>query len=175
MEKWTKSERPFKGRIFSLRVGQIEMSNGTIAQREVVEHPGGVCVVPVLGDSIVMIRQYRIAVGEYVLELPAGKLEGDEDPEYRGKCELEEETGYRAEKMVNVGTIYASAGYTSEEIHVYLAFDLEEVGQNLEFDEDIEIVIIPIQKIRQMLIDHEIPDAKTIVGLNRLLIFLDKQ
>lgn len=172
MENWLDSERPYRGRIFDLRVGQVTLDNGAEAQREVVEHPGGVCIVPVLGDSVVLIRQYRIAVAQTILELPAGKLEGDEEPSHRGHCELEEETGYRAGRLVDAGSILPSAGYTSERIYLFLAFDLEEVGQKLEFDEAIEVVTIPIEKLRGMLAALEIDDAKTIVGLHRLFDYM---
>ena len=175
METWIASERIYSGKVVSLRVGDVRMDDGTVAFREVVEHPGGVAVVPVLGDSVVLIRQYRIAVGRDIIEIPAGKLEGDEDPEHRGRCELEEETGYRAGRMVPAGAIYASVGYTSEEIRMYLAFDLEKVGQNLEADECIETVEVPLSEIESRMANSELKDAKTIVGLHLLLDYLRRK
>lgn len=169
METWIQSKLIYEGRVVSLRTGDVRMDDGTVAFREVVEHPGGVAVVPVIGDSIVLIRQFRIAIGHDILELPAGKLEGVEDPEERGRQELEEETGYRAGRMVNAGSIFASVGYTTEEIRLFYAFDLEKVGQNLEADECLEVVTIPLSEAERMIASNEMKDAKTIVGILSLL------
>ncbi|HIJ64622.1 MAG TPA: NUDIX hydrolase [Candidatus Hydrogenedentes bacterium] len=173
MEKWLESSTMFQGRIFSVRAGNAELDSGVVAPREVVEHPGGVGLVPVLGDAVVLIRQYRIAVGEDVIEIPAGKLEPGDAPEQRARAELEEETGYRAGRMVLAGHIYASVGYTSEKIHLFLAFDLEAIGQALEFDETIETVRVPLAEIEGRLEANEFPDAKTVVALHRLLTYLE--
>jgi len=172
-EEWVESELLYKGKVVSLRVGQATVNGGTTALREVVVHPGGVAVVPVLDDKVLLVRQYRIAVGAEVLEIPAGKLEGPEDPEHRGRRELEEETGYRAGTFISAGSVYASVGYSSEEIHLFLAFDLESVGQSLEFDEDIEVVAVPLEEARRDLAANAFKDAKTVVGLHALFTYLD--
>jgi len=169
MERWVDGKRLYEGRVVSLYVGNVELDDGTIALREVVEHPGGVAVVPVGGDKVILIRQFRIAIGEDVLELPAGKLEAHEEPEARGRAELEEATGFRAGRMGSAGSIYATVGYSSEIIHLYLAFDLEHVGQNMEFDERIDIVELPIADIGTRIADGTIRDAKTIIGLQSLV------
>ncbi len=174
MEKWLESERLYEGRIVSLRVGDVRMDDGSVAYREVVEHPGGVGIVPFYDNRIILIRQFRIAINEYVLEIPAGKLEGDEEPSERARRELEEETGYRARTMVSGGDYYASVGYTSEHYHVFLAFDLEHVGQALEEDERIEVVEIPIAEAREALQHNRYKDAKTVVGLLALFSHLDR-
>jgi ADP-ribose diphosphatase len=168
METWIDSKTAFKGAIISVRTGNVRLADGTIAQREVVDHPGGVAIVPVHGECIVLIRQYRIAIGREIIEIPAGKLEGGEEPALRARLELEEETGFRAGRLVSLGDIYATVGYSSEKIHMFAAYDLVAVGQNLEFDERIETVEIPIAATERMLIDNEIQDAKTIVGLQLL-------
>ena len=85
METWIDSKTLYEGRVISLRVGHVRMDDGTVAFREVVEHPGGVAVVPVLGDSVILIRQYRVAIGQDILEIPAGKLEGAEEAAVRCK------------------------------------------------------------------------------------------
>ena len=172
MEEWVDSKRVYAGKIVGLRVGEVRLSDGGVAFREVVEHPGGVGIVPVLDDSVLLVRQYRIAVGRDVLEIPAGKREGDEAVEHRARCELEEETGYRAGRLVPAGSIYASVGYCSEEIFLFLAFDLEKVGQNLEFDEQIELVRVPLAEIPGRLAAGEIKDSKTVVGLHALMRYL---
>lgn len=172
MEKWLSSEKLYSGKVVGLRVGEVRLADGSVAQREVVEHPGGAAVVPVLDGCVVLARQYRIAIGHEILEIPAGKLEGEVDPEDRARKELEEETGYRATHMVSAGYIYASVGYTTEKIHMFLAFDLEHVGQKLDIDERIEPVLIPIAELEQRLANGEFEDAKTFVGLTMLLTYL---
>ncbi|HOD51352.1 MAG TPA: NUDIX hydrolase [Candidatus Hydrogenedentes bacterium] len=173
MEQWTESKRIYQGRIFNVRAGAARLADGAIAPREVVEHPGGVGIVPFLGDRVALIRQYRIAVDDTVLEIPAGKLEPGEDPVARAHKELTEETGYTAGRLVPVGAIYASVGYTSEKIHLFLAFDLEHVGQKLEFDERIELAEFAVEELRQQLRNHTIEDAKTAIALQRLFDYMD--
>ena len=174
MERWENSEILFDGRVVRLRVGEVRLDNGDRAVREVIEHPGGVGVVPYTGSSVILVRQYRIAVGEYVLEVPAGKLEaGDTGPEYRGRQELEEEAGYVAGRMHYVGFIYSAIGFCSEKVHLYLALDLRKTAQRLERDERIEIVEMPLDKVREGLRKHVFQDAKTAVGLQALLNYLD--
>lgn len=168
MERWVDGKRVYEGRVVSLRVGNVELDDGTIALREVVEHPGGVAIVPVKDDAVILVRQFRIAINDDVLELPAGKLEAGENPEVRGRIELEEETGFRAGRMLSAGSIYATVGYSSEIIHLFLAFDLEHVGQNMEFDERIDVVELPIADIETRIADGTIRDAKTIIGLQAL-------
>lgn len=169
METWVKKERRFEGRIFAVDVGEARLDDGSLAVREMVAHHGGVAVVPVLGEDVVLIRQYRIVVGKEMLEIPAGRLEGDEPPEARARAELTEEVGYQAGELVLVHSYFSSAGFTDERMYVYLAFDLVETARNLEFDERIEVVRVPIKAIAGMLAAGEIEDAKTIIGLQALL------
>ena len=128
MESWTSSELIFKGKIFSVRTGTVRLENGLSAYREVVEHPGGVCVLPWTGRSVILVRQFRIALAEDIIEAPAGKLEGpNDDPQARGRVELEEEVGYRAEHMISAGVIYGTVGFCSEKIHLFVASGLTPV------------------------------------------------
>lgn len=172
MEEWIDSKRLYEGQVVSLRVGHALIDEKTVAVREVVEHPGGVAILPVQGDKVILVRQYRIAIGRQIIEVAAGKLEGEEEPIERARLELEEETGYRAKRLIPVGSVYASVGYTTEEIHLFLAFDLEKVGQRLEFDESIEIVEMPIAEIGEQLAGNKLKDAKTILCLHALLAYL---
>ena len=103
------------------------------------------------------------------MELPAGKLEGDEEPLERGRIELEEETGYRAGRMIPAGHFYPSCGFLTEKLHVFLAIDLEKTRQKLEWDEAIEVVEMPLLEVRQRLQANAFDDAKTIIGLHALL------
>ena len=173
METWIRRDAQYDGKIVRLYTGEVKLDDGTTAFREVVEHNGGVGIVPFLGDSVVFVRQYRIAVEQYTLEIPAGKLEGDESPETRGRVELEEETGYRAGRVESCGYFYPSPGCFSEKLYLYLAFDLEKGEQNLERDERIEGVELSLDEVRGRLARHEFMDAKTIIGLHALLSRID--
>ena len=99
MEKWTEREEKYKGKIFSLLSGKVQLDNGELVTRDIVHHNGGVAIVPVLDDSVILISQFRISIEREILELPAGRLEEDETPEACARRELEEEIGYRAGKM----------------------------------------------------------------------------
>lgn len=169
METWVARQTIYEGHIFSVVTGQVQLDDGQLARREVVTHYGGVAVVPVLGDEVILIRQYRIAIGRSLLELPAGRLEGEESPAYRAQQELEEEIGYRAGRLVLAASYFSSAGFTNERMHIFLAYDLWATAVSPEFDERIQPVRIPIAALPQMLANREIEDAKTIIGLRELL------
>lgn len=177
MEIWQDHQLTYEGKIISLRTGHVRLVNGGTAFREIVEHPGGVCVIPYLESegAFVLIRQFRIALNRNIIEAPAGKIEpDDDDPERRGRTELEEETGYRAGRMLSLGHIHPSVGFLNERIHLYLGVDLEKTTQRLEFDEVVEVVRMTVGDVRAALEDHTIEDAKTVVGLYRALHVLGK-
>lgn len=167
-ETWLNCETKYKGKIFDLKVGEAKLDDGTLAHREIVIHGGGVGVVPVFADSVMFVRQFRIAVDKEVLEIPAGRLEPGDSKEQRARVELEEEIGYRAGRLVHVASCHCSPGFTSELDHIYLAFDLEKTEQNLGHDERVEIVELSFGQCRQMLDRCEFDDAKTIIGLREL-------
>jgi ADP-ribose pyrophosphatase len=169
MEKLIERTIEYEGKIFNAVRAIVELDDGQQATRDIVEHPGGVGVVAYTGHSVFLIKQYRVAVDMEVLELPAGKLEGKEDPQARGEAELIEETGYRAGKMTSLGSIYPSVGFLTERIYLFLAEDLEFVGQQLEWDEQIEVVEYSMDEIRAMLANFSVNDGKTAIGLHRLL------
>ena len=169
IETWLNKQTVYNGRIFTVQSGQAAVSNGSVAQRDMVAHDGGVAVVPLLGNTVLLVRQFRIVVGQSLLELPAGRREGDEDPARRAALELEEETGYRAGELSLLSTYYSSAGFTNERMHIYLAVDLTPVPPRPEPDEEIEIVPVLLSEARRMLDAGEFEDAKTIVGLRELL------
>ena len=174
METWIRSEEKYKGRIVSLWTGEACLDDGTIVEREVVKHPGGVAVVPLLNDSVILIRQYRIAIDREILELPAGRLENDECPESCAHRELEEELGYRARQMVRVALYYSSVGFTNEKMHIFLAFQLQRTKPKPEPDERIQKVVVPIAEVESKLANQEFEDSKTIIGLRELLAYLEK-
>ncbi len=169
METWIRRETVYKGRIVTVTNGVVRLADGAEAPREVIEHPGAVGIVPFDGEAVLFVRQYRIAVGKLMTEIPAGKLEGDESPETRARIELEEETGHRAGRLVPAGMFHPSVGVFSEAIHLFLAFDLIATAQRLETDERIEVERIPLDEVRRRLAANAFEDAKTIIGLHALL------
>ncbi len=171
METWIESETLYQGKIVTLKRGRVRLENGREAEREIVEHNGAVVIAPRIGDSVVLVRQYRVALGKELLELPAGKLEGKEEPVERGRVELEEETGYRAGRMIPAGHFYPSCGFLTEKLYLFIALDLEKTQQRLEWDEDIEVVEMPLSEAERRLRTHAFEDAKTIIGLHALLAY----
>lgn len=155
-------EYKYKGRIINLRVDKARLPNGAEAGREVVEHPGGVCVAALTEDNcLLFVRQFRYPYGEVLLELPAGKLDKGEDPLEAGKRELKEETGASARRYESLGRLYPSPGYCGEIIHLYFARDLSFGEMNPDEDEFLEVEKIPLEEAVRMVMDNEIPDAKT--------------
>lgn len=168
-EKTLSQEYKFTGRIINLRVDKILLPDGKAAEREVVEHPGGVCIAPLTeNNELIFVEQYRYPYSENVLELPAGKLEYGEDPFEAGKRELQEETGAKAEKYTDLGKLYPTPGYCGEIIHMYLAENLSYSSQNLDCDEFLEIKRIPLEEAFRMVMNNEIRDSKTQVGIMKV-------
>ncbi len=165
-EKRVSSEKIFNGKIVKLRVDKVEMPGGKITTREVVGHPGGVGIVAVTDkDEIILVRQHRYPIEKAIYEIPAGKLDEGEHHRNCGIRELEEETGYRAEKFEYLGFIYPSPGFTDEVTHVYFAEGLKEGNCNFDEDEFIEIEKIPARKVFDMVMSGEINDAKSVFGI----------
>lgn len=170
-EKTIKSRRIHEGKIINLRVDEVILPHGKKAIREIVEHGGAVAAVPLLPEGrIILIRQFRKPVEEIIYEIPAGRLEKEEDPRSCMERELKEEIGYRAGKLKGLISYYPSPGFSSELIHLFLATDLEKKEQSLEEDEFLEIVILRFDEALRMIEEGKIRDGKTIIGL-----FLAKQ
>ena len=165
-EKPLKQDYLYRGKIVNLRVDNAELPNGTTALREVIEHPGGVCVAALTAkEELLFVEQFRYPYMETVLELPAGKLEYGEDPFEAGKRELLEETGAAAENYRDLGKLYPTPGYCGEIIHMYLAENLTFSEQHLDEDEFLEVRRIPLAEAFQMVMRNEIRDSKTQVGI----------
>jgi ADP-ribose pyrophosphatase len=165
-EKPVKQDYIYKGKIVNLRVDDALLPNGTTAKREIVEHPGGVCVAALTDNNELMfVEQFRYPYFEVVLELPAGKLEYGEDPFEAGKRELKEETGATAAEYEDLGKLYPTPGYCGEIIHMYLAKKLSFGEQNLDSDEFLEVKKIPLERAFQMVMNNELRDSKTQVGI----------
>ena len=156
----------YEGRIIRLRVDKAQLPNGKIATREVVEHNGGVCIAALTEQQeLLFVRQFRYPYQEVVLELPAGKIDKGEEPLACGKRELTEETGASAQQYRSLGRLYPSPGYCGEVIHLFLATGLSFGRMNLVEDEFLEVERIPLEKAVQMVLDNEVPDAKTQVAV----------
>ena len=156
----------YEGRIIRLRVDKAQLPNGKIATREVVEHNGGVCIAALTEQQeLLFVRQFRYPYQEVVLELPAGKIDKGEEPLACGKRELTEETGASAQQDRSLGRLYPSPGYCGEVIHLFLATGLSFGRMNLDEDEFLEVERIPLEKAVQMVLDNEVPDAKTQVAV----------
>lgn len=166
-QKTVSSTTLHKGRIISLRSDQVRLQNGLTVERLVVDHPGAVAVVPVLPDGrIVLVRQWRYAVGGPLLELPAGGLEPGEDPAEAAERELQEEIGYKPGRLEKLATFYTAPGFTNELMHLYLADGLTPSRLPGDEDEDIEVVTLTLA---EALADPEAQrDAKTLVALGVL-------
>lgn len=163
IEKTLSSEIIYNGRIITTKVDQAMLPNGGTASREVVMHPGGVCVVALTDKKEVLaVRQFRYPYGEVLLEIPAGKRDkGGEDPLECGKRELKEETGATAENYYPLGVLYPSPGYCDEKIYMFAATGLSYGECDPDDDEFLEVEKIPLKDFVDMILKGEITDAKT--------------
>jgi ADP-ribose diphosphatase len=164
-----------QGRFMTFRVDTIVDAAGARHMREVVDHPGAVCIVPVLGEELLLVRQFRTAVGQVLLELPAGTLDRApdgtlEDPASAASRELGEETGYRAGSWRPLGSFWTAPGFTNELMHLYLATELEalEDYDGPDHDEYLDLVRMPWHEAVQLAATGRIADAKSLVGLLHL-------
>ena len=157
-----KSKSIFQGRIVNLQIEDHILPDGREASFEIIHHPGGAAALPLLDDGrVVLIRQFRPALQQIIIELPAGKLESGEAPETCIRRELEEEIGYRCGRLAPLGRMWPAVGFCDELIHLFLAHDLEHVTASPEADEFIEPLILPFSTVLKMVADGEITDGKT--------------
>ena len=165
-EKQIKTKTVYEGIVVNVRRDIVALQNGNESEREVVEHPGGVGIVPVTSDNkILMVRQYRYPMEEEVLEIPAGKLDAGEDPFECAKRELSEETGCTAGKYVGLGKIYPSPGFCRETLYLYLALDLKQGEMHLDENELLSVEEVEIDTLVDMIMKNKLHDAKTVVGV----------
>ncbi len=165
-EKTISNERIYDGVILNLRRDKVTVKGGKTSYREIVEHPGGVVIAAVTPEGkIPMVKQYRKAAEKAVLEIPAGKLEKNEDPSEAGLRELKEETGYTAKTIDYVNSFYSSIGYSDEVLHLYIARDLTPGETEFDDNEAIDIYEYSIDELLEMIFDRTIEDAKTIIAI----------
>lgn len=165
-EKTLDSKNIFDGRVLHIVLDEVELPDGKKSKREVVNHPGGVAVAA-LDDSnnVLFVKQFRYPYKEVVLELPAGKLEKGSGPLENGKRELLEETGVIGYSYISLGQIYPSPGYTSEIIHLYACKIKSQNQQALDEGEFLNVEKIPLSKAVEMVLNNQIPDAKTQIAV----------
>lgn len=167
------SETVFRGKILDVRRDSVELPDGRTATMEVVHSADATAVVAINSNrEVLLINQFRYSAGGMLLEIPAGKMETGESPLECARRELEEETGYRAQNLRHLASFFTTPGFCTEKIHLFLAADLTLNSQNLDRDEFIEVVAMPLDKALEKVDRGEIADAKTIVGLltaNRIL------
>jgi ADP-ribose pyrophosphatase len=175
METWIESKIFYQGRIFSLRVGDVETYTGKPARREIIEHPGGVAIIPIINGNILLIKQFRISIEREIIELPAGRLEAGDSPEERANLELEEELGYRSNRLIPLVTYYSSVGFTNEKMHIFLGLDLEPVEARPEWDENIQLIKLPLKEAELRIAGNEFEDSKTIIGLDRMIWLMNRE
>jgi len=165
------TRRVYTGRIISVDVDRVRFPNGTSGELEMVRHPGASAVIPFLDDPrssdprIILIRQYRYAATGFVHEIPAGRLDHGESPLECAARELKEETGYSASELIPLTTFYTTPGFTDERIHLFAATGLTEGESNLESDEILDLVRVPVSQAMEMIQKGELVDGKSMVGL----------
>ncbi|NKB81892.1 MAG: NUDIX domain-containing protein [Nitrospirales bacterium] len=156
----------YNGRLLQLSIETMTLPNGTTVELEFIHHPGAAAVVPMKDDAtVILIRQYRHAVRKWIYEIPAGKLDPGEKPIACAARELQEEIGYRAGQLTHLLSFLTTPGFTDEVIHIYLGTGLLPGQQNLDSDEMLEIIDMPLEQALTMIQDGSIQDGKTIIGL----------
>lgn len=172
-EKELKREYIYEGKILKLRHDKVELPDGKVADREIIEHSGGSGVLAVTEDGeILLVKQYRRPYDEVTYEIPAGKLNPGESPEENARRELSEETGYEAKSLIDFGKIYPSPGYTGEIIRIYFTPDAYKAGDaHTDEDEYLSLVKMPVEEAKRCIEEGvRIYDSKTIIAITKYLL-----
>ncbi len=165
----------YSGRVIDLAVERLRLPNGSVCDMEMVHHRGAAAVVPVDADGqVILVRQYRHAVGGWLLEVPAGKLDGGEAPDACAERELAEETGFAAGRLVPLDWIWTTPGFSDEKIWLFLAVDLTPARQSLEVDECLTVERLPFDEAVAQAARGEIRDGKSVCALHRARYALDR-
>ena len=174
-EQTLSSQRIFAGKIITVKLDEARLPNGATARREVVEHPGGVCMLALCEDGTVpLVRQFRYPLGDVLLELPAGKLERGEEPRSAAIRELGEEVGLVPGELLDLGYLYVSPGFCNERIYLYLARDVKSVPVHPDEDEFLEIVHLPFGELVEQVMSGQITDGKTVATVLKTKVLLDR-
>ena len=165
--KITKRREVFRGKVFTLTTKSCILPNGVKTELNIIEHPGAAAIVPVFENGDVMlIKQFRLAAGGTIYEIPAGTLEKGESPLKCAKREIQEEIGYRAAKFVKLGEFFSAPGFCTEKMHLFLATGLTKTSSHTaDKDECISPIRLPFKKAYEMALNGKIKDAKSITGI----------
>lgn len=173
-EKAMRRVNRYEGIIVDVEVDMVKLPNDAVTLREVVRHPGGVCVAAVDEEGrVAVVRQFRYPFADHLLELPAGKLEKNEDPLPAAKRELSEETGLEAEHWRDLGVIYTSPGFSTEKLHLYLATGLRRGEAHPDPNEFLDVETVPLDELKKLAMDGSIRDAKTVIGVLKAAAVID--
>lgn len=165
-EKTMKSEKIYEGKIINLRIDTVELPDKKYSKREIVEHPGSVGIIPITDDGhIILVKQFRKPVEKSLLEIPAGKIEINEEPKETAFRELCEETGFVASELEYLFEFYTSPGFSNEKMYLFVAKELVEGEAKPDGDEYIDVLKVKIEDSIKMILRGEIVDSKTIIGI----------
>lgn len=164
-EKTIKSDAIYDGRIVKLRIDEVELPDGSLSKREIVEHQGAVAVLAVKDGQMLFVKQYRIASQQLLTEIPAGLLENGEDPEAAAIRECREEIGYRPLNLFKLGEFIPTPGYCTEKITLFCATEFVWDPLDEDPDEYIRVVKIPLRTVRTLFINGQFIDGKTVAAL----------
>ncbi len=175
-EKCVSKSTVYSGLIVNVRLDKAELINGKQVPREVVEHPGGVGIIPIdENGDVTMVRQFRYPFGRELLEIPAGKMEQGEEPLQCAVRELSEETGYMADEMIYLGETYPSPGFCEEILHIYMARGLHSGQMHLDEDEFLKVEKMSVDKLVGMIMNNEIADGKTVIAVLKAKAYLQEE
>jgi ADP-ribose pyrophosphatase len=169
MEKKLRTLATLSAPHFSVHLDQVRMISGKISERIRIDHPLASAILPVTdANELVMVRQYRYALGQESLEIPAGKVDPGESPIECARRELIEETGYQAEKLEEIFEYYPAIGYSNESIKIFIGTGLSRITSDVDDDEITNMELIPIERMRGMIFDGVIKDSKTVIAVGLL-------
>ncbi len=170
-EKTIHSQKVFEGKVVSLQVDDVKLPDGNTSKREIIKHPGAVAILALTEDKkIILVEQYRKPLERSLIEIPAGKLEPNEEPSKTAVRELEEETGYRCKSLEHLTSFYTAPGFANELIHLYIAHGLNKVDTPLKGDEDefVALLEVSLEESLQLVKEKKICDAKTVYAIQYL-------
>jgi ADP-ribose pyrophosphatase len=174
-EKLLEKHHIFKGNIIDVYQDKVLCPNGNVSTRDLVVRGEACAVIAFIDGKLILEKQYRYPFDKEIIEIPAGKMEKGEKGETCALREFEEETGYKANKIVYLGTIYPSVAFVEETIHIYYAYDLIKTQTHLDENEFIDIYLDSIEHVEEQILNAEIVDAKTIAGIYMYKIYQSKQ
>ena len=174
VEKKLSSKRLYERDWMKIDVDQVECVNNVVTTKEIIRHPGAAVILAVHNGRIIMEKQYRYAIGKFVYELPAGKLDENETPLDGAIREFEEECGYHALNMHSLGYFYPAFSYSDEILHMFYTTEFEKTAQHFDEDESIELVEFTLEEIEKMIETNEIFDAKTICTIHKYQQVINK-